>query len=201
MRAAALLAATVVVLWLTAPALVSPASVAAAIRSEDSLHAAMLGEPAGQGILARAVRWLGHADHAARDLGPSDPAPVDPLSMRLAAAAEAVLQIPYVQGLRALGRLVVYRLSALAEWFALGLPLLVAAAVDGGLMRTVKTRSFVHLSPVLFGVGLHGAIAVVVCIVLALLLPIALHPAIWGAFVAAFGVALRTAVSNFHRLR
>ncbi len=201
MRAAALLAVTVVVLWLTAPAFVSPASVAAAIRSEDSLHTALLGEVAGQGILARALQWLGHADHAARDLAPSDRAPADPVSMRLAAAADAVLQIPYFQGIRALGRLAVYRLAALAEWFALGLPLLLAAAIDGALMRTVKTRSFAHLSPVLFGIGLHGAITVVVCIVLALLLPITLHPVVWGALVAAFGVALRTAVLNFHRLR
>jgi hypothetical protein len=107
--------------------------------------------------------------------------------IRLAAAADAVLQIPYFQGIRALGRLAVYRLAALAEWFALGLPLLLAAAIDGALMRTVKTRSFAHLSPVLFGIGLHGAIAVVVCIVFALLLPIALHPVVWGALVAAFG--------------
>jgi hypothetical protein len=201
MRAAALLAATVVVLWLTAPALVSPASVAAAIRSEDSLHSALLGQVAGQGILARALRWLGQADHAARDLAPPEPAPIDPLSMRLGAAVEAVLQIPYVQGVRALGRLAVYRLAALAEWLALGLPLLLAGAIDGALMRTVKTRSFAHLSPVLFGIGLHGAIAVVVCIVVALLLPVVLHPVVWGALIAAFGVALRTAVSNFHRLR
>jgi hypothetical protein len=201
MKAAGLFAATLVVLWLTAPALVSPASVAAAIRSEDSLHTALLGEVAGQGILERALQWLGHADHATRDVVPPDPAPADPLSIRLAAAADAVLQIPYVQGLRAVGRLAVYRLAALAEWFALGLPLLLAAVIDGALMRTVKTRSFVHLSPVLFGIGLHGTITVVVCIIFALLLPIGLHPAVWGAVVAAFGIALRTAVSNFHRLR
>jgi hypothetical protein len=201
MKAAGLFAATLVVLWLTAPALVSPASVAAAIRSEDSLHTALLGEVAGQGILERALQWLGHADHATRDVVPPDPAPADPLSIRLAAAADAVLQIPYVQGLRAVGRLAVYRLAALAEWFALGLPLLLAAVIDGALMRTVKTRSFVHLSPVLFGIGLHGTITVVVCIVFALLAPIALHPVVWAALVAAFGVALRTAVSNFHRLR
>jgi hypothetical protein len=201
MRAAALLVATLVVLWFTLPAFVSPASVAAAIRTEDSLHATWLGEGAGRGTLSRALYWLGHAAEARRDVAPPAPAPRDPLSTRLAAAADALLHTPYVQAIRALGRLAVYRVAALTDWFALGLPLFLAAVIDAALMRTVMTRSFAHLSPVLFGIGLHGAIAVVVCMALALLLPIVIHPIVWGAFAAVFGAALRTAVANFHRLR
>ncbi len=201
MRVAAVLAAVVVLLWLTLPALVSPASVAATIRDEDRLHSVWLGETAEHGILVRALGWLGRASEAGQKVTPADPPRLDPLSVRLAAAADAVLQTPYVQGVRALARLAVYRLAALAEWFALGLPLLLAATIDGAVIRTVKLRSFVHASPVLFGIGLHGSLAVLACLVLALLVPVVIHPLAWGVLVAVFAATLRTAASNFHRVR
>jgi hypothetical protein len=201
MRAAAVLAAALVLLWLTLPALVSPASVAAMIRDEDRLHAAWLGEAAGHMVLARALRWLGQASEAGREVGPGRALPPDPLSLRFAAAAEAVMQTPYIQRVRMMGRLALYRLAALAEWFSLGLPLLVAAIVDGAVMRTVRLRSFAHASPVLFGIGLHGTLAVLGCMALALLIPIQLHTLVWGAAIAALAATLRTAVSNFHRVR
>ena len=130
-----------------------------------------------------------------------DARPRDPLSRRFGAAADAAVQAPYFERLRMLGRLAVYRLAALAEWLALGLPLLVAATIDGAVMRTVKLRSFAHTSPVLFGIGLHGTLAVLACMTLALLLPVGVHPLVWGASVAALAATLRTAVSNFHRVR
>lgn len=201
MRAAAVLSAIVVLLWLTLPALVSPASVSATIRDEHRLHAAWLGEAAGRAILRRALRWLGQATDAGHAGVPSGPPHLDPLSVRLAAAADAVSRTPYVQGIRTLGRLALYRLAALAEWFGLGLPLLLAATIDGALMRMVQLRSFAHASPVLFGIGLHGTLAVFACMVLALLVPVGLHPLVWGGLVVALAATLRTAVSNFHRVR
>ncbi len=68
-------------------------------------------------------------------------------------------------------------------------------------MRTVKLRSFAHTSPVLFGIGLHGTLAVAGASALALLLPRPVYPLVWGTLVTIFGVAARTAISNFHRVR
>jgi len=201
MRSAVLLVATVVVLWLTLPAFVSNAWVEEAIRTEENLHVAWLGERAARRVLARTLDWLGQAAEATQDVAPPRSAPSDSLSARLNAATDALLNAPYAQAIRALGRLAVYRAAAVAEWLTLAVPLLLAAAIDGALMRTVTTRSFAHLSPVLFGIGLHGAIVLAVCMALALLLPIVLHPVFWGALVALLGVALRTAITNFHRLR
>jgi len=201
MKSAALLAGTLVVLWLSLPAFVSSASVVAALRSEDSLHGIWLGERAAERVLVRTLDWLGQASAAGEDLARHRPVPDDPLSVRLASAADALLATPYLQTIRALGRLGVYRVAALAEWFALGLPVLVGAVIDGALMRTVATRSFAHPSPVFFGVGLHGTIVVGTCMVLALLLPVVLHPVLWGTLIALLGMALRTLVANFHRLR
>jgi hypothetical protein len=127
--------------------------------------------------------------------------PADPLSVRFTAAAESVTRTPYVQRARLLARLAAHRLAALAEWFALGLPLLAAAIVDGVLMRAVRLRSFAHPSPVLFGIGLHGTLALLAGMGFALLVPFELHPAGWGASVAALAATLRIAVSNFHRIR
>jgi len=201
MKSAALLAGTLAVLWFSLPAFVSSASVGAAIRTEDSLQVAWLGERAAHRVLARTVDWLGQASAAGEDLARPRPVPGDPLSARLTTAADALLATPYIQAIRALGRLAVYRVAALAEWFVLGLPLLVGAVIDGALMRTARTRSFAHSSPVLFGLGLHGGIVVGVCMVLGLLLPVSLHPVLWGTLIALLGVALRTAVVNVHRLR
>jgi hypothetical protein len=201
MRTAAVLAATVILIWLTLPAIVSPASVAETIRDEDRLHADWLGETAEHGILVRALRWFGQASEAGGELALPVGPPHDPLSVRFAAAAESAMQTPYVQRVRMLGRLAVYRLAALVEWLALGLPLLAAAAIDGAVMRTVKLRSFAHASPVLFGIGVHGTLAVLACTALALLVPIGLHPIVWGIAIAALAATLRTAVSNFHRVR
>ena len=181
--------------------MVSPAFVAATIRDEDRSHAAWLGEAAEHGIVIRALRWLGQASDAGQSVAPVDARPRDPLSTRFGAAADAAVQAPYFERLRMLGRLAVYRLAALAEWLALGLPLLVAATIDGAVMRTVKLRSFAHTSPVLFGIGLHGTLAVLACMTLALLLPVGVHPLVWGASVAALAATLRTAVSNVHRVR
>lgn len=201
MRAAALLAATVVLLWLTLPALVSPTSVATTIRDEDRLHATWLGEAAAHGILLRALGWVGQASEASRQVAVASSPRLDPLSARLTAAADAVVHTPYILGVRTLARLAAYRLAALAEWLALGLPLLLAAAIDGLAMRTVQLRSFAHASPVLFGIGLHGTLAVVACTALTLLLPIGVHPLVWGALIGVFAATLRTTVLNFHRVR
>ena len=201
MRATAVLGAIVVLLWLTLPAIVSPASVAGTIRGEHRLHAAWLGDVAQHDILARALGWLSEASEAGQNFAPADSPRLDPLSVRIAAAAGAVMQTRYVQSARALGRLAIHRLSALAEWFAVGLPLLVAATIDGALMRTVKLRSFAHPSPVLFGLGLRGTLAVLACMVLALLVPVGLHPLVCGGLVAVLTATLRTAVANVHRVR
>ena len=201
MRTAAVLAVIVALLWLTLPAFVSPASVAATIRDEDRLHASWLGEAVERDILARALRWLGQASGTGQLVAPADTPRPDPLSVRFAAAAEAGMQAPYMHRVRMLGRLAVYRLAALAEWFSLGLPLLVAATIDGAVMRTVRLRSFAHASPVLFGIGLRGTLAALACMALALLVPIPLHPILWGASIAVLAGTLRTTVSNFHRVR
>ncbi len=201
MRAALLLVATALALALAVPALVAPTAISAAIREESRLHARFLGNAAARDALERARRWLGLAASPDAEIAQAATAQSDPLSARLADVGARILETAYFQRARALVRLAAHRAAALVEWLLLGLPILIAAIADGAVMRTVKTRSFVHLSPVLFGLGLHGALAVLGGALVLLLVPHTIHPLAWAGLLASLAVAARSTVANFHRLR
>lgn len=201
MRAALLLVATALALALAVPALVAPTAISAAIREESRLHALYLGNAAERNALARARRWLGLAASRDAEIAQAATAQSDPLSERLANVGARILETAYFERARALVRLAAHRAAALVEWLLLGLPILIAAIADGAVMRTVKTRSFVHLSPVLFGLGLHGALAVLGGALVLLLVPHTIHPLAWAGLLASLAVAARSTVANFHRLR
>ena len=199
------LATTALVLVIAAvlalPMTISPVSIADLIRAEDELNAALLGETSGRVILARAMSWLGELGEAGRGVARPEPPPGDALSARLALISEGVLDTPYFVRLRALGRLAAYRAATLLEWLLFGAPLLAAAVFDGAVMRAVKARTLVHLSPVLFGFGVHGSIAVCAVGLLLLVTPTIVHPLAVGALVVLLATTWRLAASNFHRLR
>ena len=201
MRAALLLVATAFGFALAVPAFVSPTAISAAIREESRLHALYLGNAAERDALDRARRWLGLAVSRDAEIAQAATAQRDPLSARLADVGARILETAYFQRARALVHLAVHRAAALAEWLLLGLPVLMAVIVDGAVMRTVKTRAFVHLSPVLFGIGLHGALAALGGAFVLLFVPHTIHPLVWAALIASLAVAARSTVANFHRLR
>jgi len=200
-RAALLLVATALALALAVPTLVSPTAISAAIREESRLHALYLGNAAARDALERARRWLGLPASPDAEIAQAATAQRDPLSERLANVGARILETAYFERSRALVRLAAHRAAALAEWLLLGLPVLMAVIVDGAVMRTVKTRAFVHLSPVLFGLGLHGALAALGGAFVLLFVPHTIHPLAWAALIASLAVAARSTVANFHRLR
>jgi hypothetical protein len=93
------------------------------------------------------------------------------------------------------------RLATLAEWAIAGVPLLVAALLDAALMRDVALRARLHVSPALFGIGLHGMVILAAGLPVLALLPVTLPPLAWPLALAALGVAAHLAVGHFHRLR
>jgi hypothetical protein len=180
---------------------ISPASIADLIRAEHELNAALLGERSGRVILARAMSWLGELGEAGRGVARPEPPPGDALSARLALISEGILDAPYFVRLRALGRLAGYRAATILEWLLFGAPLLAAAVFDGAVMRAVKARTLVPLSPVLFGFGVHGSVAVLAAGLLLLVTPTIVHPLAVGGLVVLLAATWRLAASNFHRLR
>lgn len=196
---AALLA--VIAALLALPTTISPGAVADLIRSEHKLNTGLLGEASSRAILARASSWLGELTDAGRGVARLEPPAGDTLSTRLALVSEEILDTPYFVRLRALGRLAAYRLASQLEWLLFGAPLLGAAILDGVVTRAVKARTLVHLSPVLFGLGVHGSIAVLAGALLLLVMPMTVQPLVAGGLVVLLAMTWRLAASNFHRLR
>jgi hypothetical protein len=178
----------------------SPAVIEMILR-EDAANAAYLGEAAETEILARARAWLGHADEAGTRLASPSSPPADPLSERLGKIGAGLSETPYFVGLRALGRLAVYRASAALEWLLVCLPLIAASLVDGVVMRAVKTRTLVYHSPVVYGIGLWGSLASLAGLLVMLVVPASVHPLALAALLLLLAFSLGAAASNFHRLR
>ncbi len=201
MRELGLLAVTLLALFLALPAMLSSPAVIEMILREDAANAAYLGEAAEMEILARARAWLGQADDAGTRLASPSPPLADPLSERLGKIGEGLSKTPYFVGLRALARLAVYRASAALEWLLVCLPLIAASLVDGVVMRAVKTRTLVHHSPVVYGIGLWGALASLAGLLVVLVVPASVHPLALAALLLLLAFSLGAAASNFHRLR
>jgi hypothetical protein len=189
------------VLFLALPALVTPIAIQEAIVSEDACNAAYLGEAREAAILTRTAAWLATTSNGGSHGTSPLPQSPDPLTAKLNKIGEGLMQAPYFEGLRALWRLVVFRSATATEWCLLCLPFIAAAAFDGGIMRAVKARTLVHHSPVLYGIGLYGSVAIVVCVLLTLVVPASVHPLIFAALLLLFGLSLGIATSNFHRVR
>jgi len=201
MRELGLLAVALLALFLALPAMLTSPAVVEMILREDAANAAYLGEAAETEILARARAWLGHAGEAGTRLAPPSPPPGDPLSQRLGKIGDGLSETPYFVGLRALGRLAVYRAAAVLEWVLVLLPFVAASLVDGVVMRTVKARTLVPSSPVVYGIGLWGSAASLAGLLIVLVIPVSLHPLALAALLVLLGLSLGAAAANFHRLR
>ena len=68
--------------------------------------------------------------------------------------------------------LIVYRAYALLMWGLIGIPLILAAAADGFLIREIRKHSFVSQSPIRHKIGIHFFRLITVAMVVWLCLPI-----------------------------
>jgi len=80
--------------------------------------------------------------------------------------------------------LIVYRAYALLMWGLIGIPLILAAAADGFLIREIRKHSFVSQSPIRHKIGIHFfrliTVAMVVWLCLPIPAPIFVAPAVIG---------------------
>jgi len=67
--------------------------------------------------------------------------------------------------------IMMYRSYALVMWLLLGIPLLLAAAVDGFYVREIRKNSFISQSPIRHKIGVHFMRIVGIAIVIWLMLP------------------------------
>ena len=137
---ATLLIVGLVVLWAMIPTRVLEAT----WQSEQQQMASSAGEPANRWIRAQAVDAMGatakDAERTAAGLGDS-------------AIERWLTDRIYASLLWA--NLAVYRGCALLMWSFLGIPLILAASVDGFYVREIRKTAFISQSPIRHKIGVH----------------------------------------------
>lgn len=95
--------------------------------------------------------------------------------------------------------LVVYRAYALMMWALLGMPLILAASVDGFYVREIRKTAFISQSPIRHKIGIHFFRLVSIAMVLWLFLPIPMPIIAAPAVVCFMALSLWLWVGNLQK--
>ena len=109
-----------------------------------------------------------------------------------------LLNNQYFKSIGALFALATYRFSAFVEWLPYLAVFVFAALLDGFIRRIVKSKEFLQHKPELF--ALHASLVIVIACgtVVALVLPITIHPLLLGLAPASIAIVGSLAVANYH---
>lgn len=142
-------------------ALIPTKALEATWQAEQQQMSAWTGEPTSRWILSQAVGAMNgaakDADRSAAGLGDSG-------------AERWLTDRIYASLLWA--NLIVYRAHALTMWGLLGIPLILAASVDGFYVREIRKTAFISQSPIRHKIGVHSFRLVGVAMVAWLCLPV-----------------------------
>jgi uncharacterized membrane protein (UPF0136 family) len=105
---------------------------------------------------------------------------------------------PYFRSVDDLLLLATFRVLVLLEWPHWLALVCTVALVDVGIVRSIKTRQFLHHSPEAFGAYATSIIVLVCATVLALVLQITLPPLLWPAVPESTALLTAGALRNFH---
>lgn len=196
-----LLAMLVLVLYV--PSVHAPGEILQTLRQEHAANARLRGLEHADQQLERAMRLQSDAARSS-PLPNAQPTARSP-GINGAIAAEMVsvnrrlFDNAYVRSVDAVLLLASYRLVGLQAWLPWLGPLALASALDGCWVRIVKAREFGHHDPELFAVWCCLQILVGCGSVVALVVPLELHPiALPGAAIVVAGL-LGLSVASFHQ--
>lgn len=194
-----LLALLILVLYL--PSAYPPQHFIEQLRIEHALTTDFWGHDHAMRILARMLDWQTTATQASLVASAADaPGPIDvAVAKQIAEANHRLFNNPYFRSIDTLLALAAYRLSVLVEWLPVLLVFMLAALFDGYLLRIVKSKEFVQHNPEVFALHICAAIMTACAAVLALVLPITLHPLMLSAAPVAISVFACRALADFHR--
>lgn len=198
---AALLCLLVLVLYL--PSAHPPERFLAQIRSEHQAMETLWGEAPALRILDRALGLQG----AAREATPVPPTAsasaasgVDgAVAREMASVNQRLSGNSYFRAIDALVLLAAFRLSAMLEWLPWMAAFLVAAVADGAISRVIKSKEFLHHDPERFALYASLSILLACAAVVALVLPVGVHPLVGPAVVATLAVLWGRSVAHFHK--
>lgn len=105
----------------------------------------------------------------------------------------------YFRAIDALVLLAAFRLSAMLEWLPWMAGFLVAAVADGAISRVIKSKEFLHHDPERFALYASVSILLACAAVVALVLPVEVHPLVGPGVVATLAVLWGRSVAHFHR--
>jgi hypothetical protein len=105
----------------------------------------------------------------------------------------------YFRSVDALLLLASYRLSTLLEWLPWLAVFVLAAVVDGGLARLIKSKEFLQHDPEMFALYASLGIVILCATVIGFVLPAMLHPLLLPCVPLVVGVLAGRALGCFHR--
>ena len=189
------------------PSTTSPERFIETIKMENAAHRAAWGDDAANRIM---VRLLDLHQGVVQEPPPamSSSAATLPAGSPQAAVTAQVGQMgarmfanSYFKSIEALMMLATYRACALIELLPLALLVLVVVAIDGFVVRVVRSREFVPHSAELFSASAACSILVGSLIMLSMFLPLSMPPMYITAAIVVMLFILSRAISNYHLIR
>jgi hypothetical protein len=199
---AAMLAILCIVLYI--PSAVPPERFLDVLRQEHAVMQRTWGPEVADRVLARML------DMQRASAVSAPPTPVEtkqPTAVDAAMTAQIgqmstrLFGNPYFRSIDSLFALVTYRLLATLELLPLLGIFLVIVAVDGFVVRMVRSKEFIPHSAEMFGGSVVGGIALGSAVVVAWFLPYQLHPMLVVLALLAMLFVLSRAVANYHVMR
>jgi hypothetical protein len=191
------------VLGLYIPSVQTSAHVLDTLRQEHAETAAFWGEARAEQVLERALAMqagaaaaspLREARNPPRSLGTNAA-----IAAEMASVNQRLFHNAYFRSVDAVLMRASYRLTGLLQWLPWLLPLVVAAALDGALVRVVKAKEFRQHDPEMFALWCSVMIVTACGTVIACVLPGTLHPVTMAVVPVGMAGLLGLAVASFHR--
>jgi hypothetical protein len=183
------------------PSRVGPDELTRALLEEHAVVAELWGDDVEDGVHTRAVEL----QKATARLVLASPSSTPPrTTVRGNAVDSAIVRLfgsTYFQSIDALLALASYRLSCAIELLPALLAFLVAATVDGSVVRTVRSKELVAHSAERYSASLATGLLLGLGVLVAWFLPIMLHPMWVLAALLGMLFALSRALANYHMLR
>lgn len=200
---AAMLAILCIVLYI--PSAVPPERFLDVLREEHEVMQRTWGPEVADRVLARMLdmqQASASVSAPPAQVETTQPTAVDAaMTAQIAQVSTRLFGNPYFRSIDSLFALVSYRLSAALELLPLLSIFLVIVAVDGFVVRMVRSKEFISHSAELFGGSVVGGIALGSAVVVAWFLPYQLHPMLVVLALLAMLFVLSRAVANYHVMR
>ena len=191
------------ILVLYLPAMHPPERFLDQLRSEHQVAVDFWGAEPAYRMLDRAIRMQSRAVEvspipALRDM-PKTQGVNRAVATEMSSVNQRLFNNAYFRSVDALLMLASYRLSSLLEWMPWLIPLMLAAGIDGLLLRVVWSKEFLLHDPEMFAVWCSLSIIAGCVTVVAFVLPVQWHPAMLAGSPIAMTMLLGRAIMHFHR--